>query len=195
MPNLFDAIRIKINAYDTKKNGLRLEESVIMAKMMNAMGFDGIEISRGIFEDNFSTIRGNAPLDVILDDWDIYQKKNALYRFGPRRFGQKIVNPLPFSQAYNLQTAKAIKAAVTIPVFLVGGMTVPRTIHQAIEQGDADYISLSRAIIADANFPNKIRNGRTGPSRYVHCNLCMAYATRRPLRCYHGKRLNAGSWM
>ncbi len=183
-------ILIKINAYDTKKNGLRLEEGVIMARMMSEMGFDGIEISCGIFEDNFSTIRGDAPLDAIVDDWDIYQKKNALYRFAMRRFGRKIINPLPFSEAYNLQAAKAVKAVVKVPVFLVGGMTVPSTIQQTIEQADADYISFSRAIIADAGFPDKIRNGCTEPSRCIHCNLCMAYSTRRPLRCYHGKRLN-----
>jgi 2,4-dienoyl-CoA reductase-like NADH-dependent reductase (Old Yellow Enzyme family) len=183
-------ILIKINAYDTMKKGLRPDESVIMAKMIGDMGFDGIEVSCGIFEDNFSTIRGDAPFDAILDDWDIYRRKNALFRFFMRRFGEKIVKPAPFVEAYNLEAAKAIRAAVTCPVFLVGGMVVPDTIEQIIERSDVDYISLSRALIADANFPNKIRGGSPEASRCVRCNLCMAYSTRRSLRCYHGKRLN-----
>jgi len=186
-------ILIKINAYDTMKNGLRLDESITMARMISEMGFDGIEVSCGIFEDNFSSVRGDAPLDTILDDWDIYRRKNPLYRFVMRRFGERIVKPLPFSEAYNLEAAKAIKCAVTIPVFLVGGMVVPATMEQIIERGDVDYISLSRALVADANFPNKIRNGSNEPSRCVHCNLCMGYLTKRPLRCYHGKRMNTSS--
>lgn len=183
-------ILIKISAYDTKKKGLRLEESVIMARMMSAMGFDGIEVSCGIFEDNFSTIRGDAPLDVFADDWEVYRKKSALYRWTMKRFGQQIIRPLPFSEAYNREAARAIKAAVSVPVFLVGGLSVPDTLARVIEQGDADYLSLSRALIADPAFPNKIAAGRTEPSRCIHCNLCMAYSSRRPLRCYHGKRLN-----
>ena len=186
-------ILIKINAYDTRKKGLRLEESVIMARMMSDMGFDGIEVSCGIFEDNFSTIRGDAPLDVIVDDWDIYQRKNAFYRWTMKHLGSRIIKPLPFSEAYNREAAKTIKAAVAVPVFLVGGLNNPPTMALAIEQGHADYISLSRALIADSGFPNKIAAGSTEPSRCIHCNLCMAYATRRPLRCYHGKRLNSAA--
>jgi 2,4-dienoyl-CoA reductase-like NADH-dependent reductase (Old Yellow Enzyme family) len=182
-------ILIKINAYDTMKNGLRLEESVVMARMISDTGFDGIEVSCGIMEDNFSTVRGDAPLDAILDDWDIYRRKNPLYRFIMRRFGERIVKPARFVEAYNLEAAKAIKEAVAIPVFLVGGNIVPSTIEQIIERGEVDYISLSRALIADANFPNKIRTGSTDASRCIRCNLCMAYSTKRPLRCYHGKRL------
>lgn len=183
-------ILIKISAYDTKKKGLRLEEGVVMARMMSEMGFDGIEVSCGIFEDNFSTIRGDAPLDVFADDWEVYRKKSALYRWILKRFGRQIIRPLPFSEAYNREAARAIKAAVSVPLFLVGGLSVPETLARVIEQGDADYLSLSRALIADPAFPDKIAAGSTEPSRCVHCNLCMAYSTRRPLRCYHGKRLN-----
>jgi len=186
-------ILIKLNAYDTMKNGLRLEESVTMAKMISEMGFDGIEVSCGIMEDNFSTIRGDAPLDAILDDWDIYRRKNPLYRFVMRRFGENIIKPALFVEAYNLEAAKAIKSVVKSPVFLVGGNIVPDTIEKLIERGDVDYVSLSRALIADANFPGKIRNGGTDASRCIRCNLCMAYSTKRPLRCYHGKRLSVSS--
>jgi 2,4-dienoyl-CoA reductase-like NADH-dependent reductase (Old Yellow Enzyme family) len=181
---------IKINAYDTMKHGLRLEESAVMARMMSEMGFDGIEVSCGIHEDNFSTCRGDAPIDAILDDWDIYKRKNPIYRFIMRQFGERIVGPAPFIEAYNLEAAKAIKAAVRCPVFLVGGNIVPENIERIIEQGDVDYISLSRPLIADSGFPGKIRSGNMEVSRCVRCNLCVAYSTTQPLRCYHGKRLS-----
>ena len=183
-------ILIKINGYDTMKRGLRLEESTVMAQLMCEMGFDGIEVSCGIKEDNFSTLRGDVPVEAILDDWDIYKRKNPIYRSFMRHFGRRIVNPPPFSEAYNLESVKAIKANVDIPVFLVGGLINPRTMEEIIENGDADYISLSRALIADPDFPEKIRSGSREPSRCIHCNLCLGYLTKRSLHCYHGKRIN-----
>ncbi|MDD5093504.1 MAG: NADH:flavin oxidoreductase [Dehalococcoidia bacterium] len=183
-------ILIKINGYDTMKGGLRLDESMEMARMMGKMGFDGIEVSCGIDEDNFSTLRGDLPVEAMLDDWDIYRKKNPVYRTLMRLLGRKIVKPLPFVEAYNLESAKAIKGKVDIPVFLVGGLINPGTMEAVIEREDADYISLSRALIVDVGFPEKIRMGSREPSRCIHCNLCIGYVTKRPLRCYHGKRIN-----
>ena len=183
-------ILIKINGYDTMKGGLRLEESVEMARLMCEMGFDGIEVSCGIGEDNFSMLRGDFPFEAILEDWDIYKRKNPIFRSFMRLFRRKIINPEPFSEAYNLESAKTIKSKVDIPVFLVGGLINPGTMEEIIENGHADFISLCRALIADPQFPEKIRNGSQEPSRCIHCNLCVGYLTKRPLHCYHGKRIN-----
>ncbi|MBW2410675.1 MAG: NADH:flavin oxidoreductase, partial [Deltaproteobacteria bacterium] len=74
-------ILIKINAYDNMKKGLKPEEGVIMAEMMADMGFDGIEVSCGIFEDGMSTLRGDLPIEAILDTWPMYKNKNAIFKF------------------------------------------------------------------------------------------------------------------
>jgi 2,4-dienoyl-CoA reductase-like NADH-dependent reductase (Old Yellow Enzyme family) len=157
--------------------------------LMCELGFDGIEVSCGIGEDNFSMLRGDIPIEAILDEWDIYKRKNPLYRSLMRIFGRKIINPLPFVEAYNLESAKAIKRKVDIPVLLVGGLITPGMMEEIIDNGHADYISLSRALIADPTFPEKIRTGSREPSRCIHCNLCMGYLATRPLHCYHGKRI------
>ena len=183
-------ILIKINAYDNMKKGLKLEEGVVMAKMMAKMGFDGIEVSCGIGEDGFATLRGDIPLDVFLDEWDMYKNKNPLFRFVMRRFGKKLIKPPQLTQAFNLESARAIKAAINIPVFLGGGITDPAEIEGIVESGDADYISLSRALIADPKFPEKIRQGSRKAAGCIHCNLCSAYMMSEPLRCYRGKRIN-----
>lgn len=182
-------ILIKINAYDTLKKGLKLEESVAMAGMIGAVGFDGAEVSCGVAEDNFSTLRGDAPVEAILDEWDIYKKKNPAFRLFMRHFGRRIINPDPFTEAYNRDAAKAVGRALKIPVFLVGGMVNPVTMENIIDAGDAAYISLARALVADPAFPGKIRDGSGAPSRCIHCNLCAIYMANRPLRCYYGKRI------
>ena len=182
-------ILIKINAHDNMKKGLKLEESVVMAEMMAGMGFDGIEVSCGIGEDGMSTFRGDVPVEAFLDEWPMYKNKDPLFRFVMRHFGRKMIKSPPLTQAFNRESVKAIKAKVNIPVFLVGGITDPVAMEEIVNSGDADYISLSRALITDPKFPEKIRAGNPKPSGCIHCNLCAAYLVSEPLRCYHGKMI------
>jgi 2,4-dienoyl-CoA reductase-like NADH-dependent reductase (Old Yellow Enzyme family) len=184
-------ILIKISVYDNMKKGLKKEEGVIMAEMMADMGFDGIEVSCGIAEDGNSSVRGDMPIDAILETMPMYKNKNALFHFVMRHFGEKLIKPVPFTQAYSRDSAKEIKSKIDIPVFLVGGMIDPKVIEDVVEKGDADYISLSRALINNPNnpkFPNKIKEGSRELSKCLHCNLCLFCGMSEPLRCYYGKR-------
>ena len=180
---------IKINATDAMKNGLTLEDSQVMARMMDEMGFDGIEVSCGIGEDGGSTIRGDLPTDVVLDHWEMYRKKNPLFKFIMRRWGNTLKPPVPFTENYNLVSARAIKQAVKAPVFAVGGFIRPAAMEAALRNGDADGIALCRPLIADPQLPRKIADGDADVSRCIQCNLCLFYFTAAPLRCYHGKRV------
>lgn len=184
-------ILIKISAYDHMKNGLKPEEGIVMACKLAELGFDGIEVSCGIGEDGGSTLRGDIPFDVILDEWDIYKEKGFLFRFMMRKFGNKLMKPIPFAQGYNRETARIIKQKVNIPIFVVGGMVDPTFMEEAIQSGEADYISLCRALITDPKFPNKIKKGSREISRCIHCNLCLFYLSTRSVRCYHGKRMQS----
>ena len=181
-------ILIKISATDTMKIGLTLEDSREMAGMMDAMGFDGIEVSCGIGEDGGSTIRGDLPVDVVLDHWEMYRKKNPFFKFVMRHWGKMLKPPVPFTENYNLASARAIKQAVKAPVFAVGGFVKPAAMEAALRNGDADGIALCRPLIADPQFPRKIANGDGDDSRCIQCNLCLFYFTVAPLTCYHGQR-------
>lgn len=182
-------ILIKISATDTMKAGLTLEDSLAMARMMDEMGFDGIEVSCGIGEDGGSTIRGDLPVDVVLDHWEMYRRKNWLFKFIMRRWGKKLNPPVPFTENYNLASARAIKQVVQAPVFAVGGFVRPEAMEAAIRNGDVDGIALCRPLIAEPQFPIKVANGDADVSRCIQCNLCLFYLTAAPLRCYHGKRI------
>jgi 2,4-dienoyl-CoA reductase-like NADH-dependent reductase (Old Yellow Enzyme family) len=178
-----------MNAYEDIKKGLKLEESTVQARMMADMGFDGIEVSGGIMEDNFSHLRGNFPIELIADEWEEYRDKGPFFRFFMKKFGPKFVTPPPVTQAYNREGARAIKAMVSVPVFSIGGITDPLTMEDIVRSGDADYVSLGRALISDPNFPRKIQEGSTKPARCIHCNYCIGYIRTRPLQCYYGKRV------
>ena len=181
-------ILIKISAYDNMKRGLKLEEGIIMAEMMADIGFDGIEVSCGIGEDGISTIRGDFPVDIAIERFPMYQKQNVVFKLVMRHFGEKIIKPVPFTQSYNREAAREIKSKVDIPIFLVGGMNDPSIMEDVIEKEDANYISLSRALINNPKFPNMIRKGSKDPSKCTHCNLCLFNLFAAPLRCYHGNK-------
>jgi len=182
-------ILVKISATDTMKNGLTLEESLPMARMMDEMGMDGIEVSCGIDEDGGSTVRGDLPVDVVVDHWAMYRTKNPLFKWIMRRWGATLKPPVPFAENYNLDSARAVKGVVRAPVFAVGGFIRPAAMEAALLSGDADAIALSRPLIADPKFPLKIAAGDGETSRCIQCNLCLFYAPVAPLKCYHGKRM------
>jgi 2,4-dienoyl-CoA reductase-like NADH-dependent reductase (Old Yellow Enzyme family) len=181
-------ILIKMSAYDKMKNGIKLEDGVTMAKMISEMGFDGIEVSCGIAEDGMSSLRGELPVDLILDDLGMLKNKPVM-RFVMRHFGKRIMGVLPVTEAYNRKAAGLIKTEVNVPVFVVGGITEPEVMEEIIESGDADYISLCRSLINNPNFPKRIKEGSKNPSLCIHCNYCLFYSTIAPLRCYNGRRI------
>ncbi len=181
-------ILIKMNAYDTMKNGQKLDEGIRAAEMMAEMGFDGIEVSCGIFEDGMSFLRGNFPVDIVLDDLGMFRKQPVL-RFLVRHFSKYLVKTIPYSDEYNLEAAWIIKSKVKVPVFVVGGNTNPESMENMVSKGEVDYISLSRALVREPNFPERIMGGSKEPSKCIHCNHCLYYIPIAPLRCYNGHRI------
>ncbi len=85
----------------------------------------------------------------------------------------------------NIERAAAIKAAVDIPVIVVGSINEPDDMVSIIEGGKADMIALGRTLVADPEVPNKIREGRVDEIRKcILCNWCYTQIlSNRPLGC------------
>jgi 2,4-dienoyl-CoA reductase-like NADH-dependent reductase (Old Yellow Enzyme family) len=66
--------------------------------------------------------------------------------------------------------AKAIRATVAVPV--IHGTRIPdvETAETLLENGEADFVGMCRALIADPDLPNKARDGRRGD--IVPCVAC-----------------------
>ena len=60
----------------------------------------------------------------------------------------------------NLYLAENIRDAVHIPVFSAGQLDRPEIQLAALERGKADVICIGRTLIADPDYPNKLREGR-----------------------------------
>ena len=76
--------------------------------------------------------------------------------------------------AINLPAAiESKKAGVKIPVGIVGKVHDPALIENLLAEGAIDYVFMTRQAIADPEFPNKIKEGRTEDIRpCLHCNYC-----------------------
>ena len=76
----------------------------------------------------------------------------------------------------NVETAAKIKAAVSIPVAVVGGINNPVDAERWLEEGKCDLIVLCRQLQSDPQWVKKAAEGR--PEQIRKCLRCM--------RCYPG---------
>ena len=77
--------------------------------------------------------------------------------------------------------ARRIKQAVGIPVVASNRINDPDTAEQILARGDADMVSLARALLADAGFANKAKSGdRAGINVCIACNqACLDHVFQR----------------
>lgn len=177
----------KINAYEKSKDGMKTEEAIEIAKMLEMYGCDGIEISSGITEDGFWTMRGELPFDMMTATNEKLKKipgfvKPAVKFVAEKKFG----SPKPYD-LFNLDSAFKIKKAVNIPVIVVGGIKTIDQITDIIENNKTDFVSMSRPFIIEPNIVNKFKEGKQTASRCINCNYCLIGIEERPLKCYYGR--------
>jgi len=72
----------------------------------------------------------------------------------------------------NVYLAEAIKKAVKTPVCTVGALHDPQLMEDILQSGKADMIGLARSLLADPEFPNKLKEGRE--DEVIPCQRCMA---------------------
>ncbi len=83
--------------------------------------------------------------------------------------------PYYMEDGYNLKLAKAVKAAVSVPVFLAGKMDDPDMCEKALADGDIDGVVLGRASLVDPHYVQKLRMGRADKIRpCISCQNCIA---------------------
>jgi dimethylglycine catabolism A len=134
------------------------KEFVIGLKMPGDEGVEG-----GIDPDEAARITAALVRHGVLD----------YFAYSQGNFTNSLENHVPdmhFRRAPFLDIAKKIRpAADGKPVMAIGRVAMPAEAEAAIAEGAGDLVGLSRALIADANWPNKARAGRIDeirPSSY-----------------------------
>jgi 2,4-dienoyl-CoA reductase (NADPH2) len=90
-----------------------------------------------------------------------------------------------------LYLARKIKEVVQIPVITCNQIRDPAMAEKIVGDGIADMVGMGRQFLADPEFPNKVREGRTGDINY--CAACLqgcfdAPQRLRPVTCLANPR-------
>lgn len=73
-----------------------------------------------------------------------------------------------------LDVLRAVKKAVNIPIMGQGKLNNPAVAEAAVEEGALDVVGLGHQMLADPDWANKVKEGRTNEINYcIGCNECM----------------------
>src|SRR5207249_7758663 len=79
----------------------------------------------------------------------------------------RAIEPSDLPDGYLVDLTAEVKAAVSLPVFTVGGIKDASLAEEIVASGKADMVAMTRAQIADPEFANKVRAGRE--DEIYHC--------------------------
>lgn len=136
-------VRLSVDEYleyfGLKNQGLKLEESRKIAKRLEKLGVDALDISCGIYE----------TMNV---SWE----------------------PASFEQGWKINLPEEIKRTVDIPVIGVAVLRDPEYADKMIKEGKIDFAGSARQHLADPEWANKAKEGRTDEIRKcISCLHCM----------------------
>lgn len=153
-------VMIKINSEDLLDGGLTVDDMLETAVLLDELGIDAIELSGG-------TGYG----------WQTTGDMN-------RSFSKTVQ-----TEVYWRNAAERLKAKVTAPLMLVGGIRSYEIANQLVNDGIADYISLCRPLMREPNLVNRWQSGDTRKAVCVSDNACFGpLLAGNGLQCVHVKK-------
>jgi 2,4-dienoyl-CoA reductase (NADPH2) len=200
-------LQVKISAveynnavFPWERKGNTLKDSIQVCKWIEEAGADAIHVSAGSMFPHPLNPAGGLPGDVARDTYDtmlssgVYTLRNyLLVRYRPLRpifdfLWNRVARGREIEGA-NLAAAKAIRAAVSVPVLCTGGFQTASVIRGAIEDGSVDAVSIARPLIANRNLVRMFEAGQDRPDRpCTYCNRCLVNVVENPLGCYELER-------
>jgi 2,4-dienoyl-CoA reductase-like NADH-dependent reductase (Old Yellow Enzyme family) len=158
--------------------GLTLADGIQIGRWAAQVGFSAITPAAGNVLPNTSISRGDFPeRSFALPNVDSRLRKatGSTFRYHALRGAMKVAAwQYPFEPVWNRAWFSAIKAAVTIPVFAVGGIRTPEQANQILSAGEADMIGVGRPFYADADLARSwLGSAAPGATLCESCNMCI----------------------
>ncbi len=162
------AVIAKINMNDGMPGGLKDDESLEVARMLQADGaLDALELTGGSsFGNPMYLFRGEAPRE------EFAATLPQPARLGFKLAGAKLMPDYPFEEAYFLPKARRFLEALDIPLLLLGGINRLDTVRSAVDEGFA-FVAMARALLRQPDLVNRWQAGTADAGNCIHCNRCM----------------------
>jgi 2,4-dienoyl-CoA reductase-like NADH-dependent reductase (Old Yellow Enzyme family) len=122
-------IGVKLNSADFQRGGFTIEEAMAVARALDEV-IDLLEVSGGNYESPAMTGSGELPAK---------QRRSSRER-----------------EAYFLDYARRIRAVVTTPILLTGGMRSRAVMDAALASGNVDVIGLGRPMTHAPDLPARL---------------------------------------
>ena len=130
-------ISVKVNSADFQRGGFDFDESLQVAKWLEAAGVDLIEISGGTYEQpRLLNLEGMEPVEA-----------------------QSVAASTRAREAYFVDFAEAMRREINIPLMVTGGLRRLDAMNAALETGCADMIGIGRPMCVMTDAPTQLLNG------------------------------------
>ena len=130
-------IAVKLNSADFQRGGFAFEDSLQVARWLQAGSVDLIEVSGGTYE---------QPKLLDIEGFEAEEP-------------QAVAASTLAREAYFVDFAKAMKVELSIPLMLTGGFRTRSAMEQAIKSGAADIIGLGRPLCTLTDAPKRLLRG------------------------------------
>ncbi len=162
------AVTAKFNMADGVPQGIWLDESLPVAKLLEADGhLDALELTGGSsLLNGMYFFRGDVPMK------EFAEAQGKVVGFGFRLFGKRIFPTLPFEEGFFLPFARQFRAELSMPLILLGGINRLDTVRTAMAEG-FEFVAMGRALLREPDLLARMAVGATETGLCVHCNKCM----------------------
>jgi 2,4-dienoyl-CoA reductase-like NADH-dependent reductase (Old Yellow Enzyme family) len=162
------AVLAKFNMDDGVPGGFWLDESLQVAQWIESDGsVDALELTAGSSLLNpMYLFRGEAPLR------EFAAAMPQPIRLGVKLVGRHFLHSYPYQEAYLLDSARQFRAAMKLPLVLLGGISTKATMDRAMAEG-FEFVAMARALLREPDLLNRMQAEPTTRSLCIHCNKCM----------------------
>ncbi len=185
--------------------GNTIDDSVRVCRWLEEAGADAIHVSSGSTFPHPLNPAGGLPLREVRDNYDglissgVHAFRNYLLYRTPLvnwLMQRRWERPRDEIEGANLDDARAVKEAVSIPVICTGGFQTASVVRAAIGSGACDAVSIARPLIANPDLLQHWREGSDRPPRpCTYCNKCLYNLLENPLGCYDETRFESREQM
>ena len=201
-------LQVKLSGIDRNNvipwegKGNSLNDTIKVAQWCEAESADAIHVSSGSLFPHPLNPPGDFSFETIATTYDAMISSGIdtfrnflLFRYKALRpvfywIWFRMKKGLPI-EGVSIEEARAIKAAVKVPVLNTGGYQHASYIRQGISSGAFDGVAIARSLIANNDLVKQWEAGADLPKiPCTYCNKCLLNAPKNPLGCYELPRFN-----
>ncbi|MDM3975410.1 NADH:flavin oxidoreductase [Mycobacterium marseillense] len=162
------AVTAKFNMDDGVRGGFWLDDSIPTAQLLESDGhLDALQLTGGSSLLNpMYYFRGDVPMDEFI------ASQPRAVGLGLRVLGRRLFRSYPFEEAFFLPLARQFRAALSMPLILLGGVNRLDTVEDALADG-FEFVAMARALLRDPFLVNSFREHTATEGLCIRCMKCM----------------------